>query len=352
MPWSGYLEPERSRPGPSTVSRRSGTFPSGATLSFGHLQHERDRYNYQGGAYQFIGFDELAQFTSSQYLYLFSRLRRLEGASVPLRMRAGSNPGGEGHDWVRQRFLVERDPRRAFLPAKLADNPYLDQEAYRDSLSQLHPFERQQLLDGDWDVRPPGARFRREWLEIVEEAPLARRRVRGWDLAATEAKPGKDPDWTVGVLQDFNTDTGMVTIHDVQRFRGSPGTVEARLKTQAHADGPTVTQWVEQEGGSSGKIAARSLTRALAGYPVRFQPSTGDKIVRGNPFCSYAEQGLVRIVRGPWIEEYLREMESIGTPTSHDDQWDATSLGFSKLVGSGVSPGDLYGTSPQAEATP
>ena len=68
-------------------------FPSGATLTFGYLDAPRDHYRYQGSAFQFIGFDELTQFKENQYLYLHSRLRRLAGAEVPLRMRAASNPG-------------------------------------------------------------------------------------------------------------------------------------------------------------------------------------------------------------------------------------------------------------------
>ena len=74
------------------------TFPSGASLTFGYLETERDKYRYQSSELQYIGFDELTQFGESQYLYLFSRLRRLAGCKVPLRMRSASNPGGLGHD--------------------------------------------------------------------------------------------------------------------------------------------------------------------------------------------------------------------------------------------------------------
>lgn len=147
------------------------TFPSGATLRFGHAQYEDDVLKFQGHAYQFIGFDELTHFTERQYRYLFSRLRKLStgtGAVVPLRMRGASNPGGPGHDWVKKRFVTKErdllDPAdteevvnaRTFVPARLADNPSIDQESYRASLAALEPEERAQLLDGDWDARMPG----------------------------------------------------------------------------------------------------------------------------------------------------------------------------------------------------
>ena len=102
-------------------------FPSGSTLTFGYLQHEKDKYRYQSSEFQFIGFDELTQFTETMYTYLFSRLRRLENSNVPLRMRGATNPGGIGHAWVHERFVVSAKTGRIFIPAKLADNPYLDQ---------------------------------------------------------------------------------------------------------------------------------------------------------------------------------------------------------------------------------
>lgn len=95
------------------------TFPkSGATLSFGYLETENDKYRYQGAEYQFIGFDELTQFTDSQFTYLFSRLRRLKGSTIPIRMRAASNPGGEGAQWVQERFVPED-----FTPDQAVDPP-------------------------------------------------------------------------------------------------------------------------------------------------------------------------------------------------------------------------------------
>ena len=38
------------------------TFPSGAKIYFGSMQHKQDRIKYQGKHYDFIGFDELTHF--------------------------------------------------------------------------------------------------------------------------------------------------------------------------------------------------------------------------------------------------------------------------------------------------
>lgn len=153
-------------------------FPSGATLTFGYLETENDKYRYQGSAYQFVGFDELTQFTETQYTYLFSRLRRLSESSIPIRMRAASNPGGVGARWVQERFVPDdftpemaesavvfwtesinadnKAVRRAFIPARLDDNPHLDRAEYVESLNELDAVTREQLLKGDWQIRERG----------------------------------------------------------------------------------------------------------------------------------------------------------------------------------------------------
>lgn len=160
------------------------TFPSGSTLSFGYLRRFNDVYRYQSAEFQFIGFDELTQFTEPEYRYLFTRLRKpstidstVALAHVPLRMRSASNPGGRGHDWVKHRLIEGKvDPeddqdteararRRIFIPAGLSDNPHVDQDAYVESLSNIDPYLRAQMLDGDWNAREPG-----EW--VYDQAAL------------------------------------------------------------------------------------------------------------------------------------------------------------------------------------
>lgn len=134
------------------------TFPSGAVLQFGYLDHERDLDQYQSAEFQFVGIDELTHFPEKWPRYLFSRLRRpKEGplSKVPLRFRAGSNPGGIGHEWVHRKYIDKESATARFIPAQLADNPSLDQDEYRASLSHLDETTRKQLEDGLW-VRDDG----------------------------------------------------------------------------------------------------------------------------------------------------------------------------------------------------
>lgn len=72
------------------------TFPSGAKYAFGHCQHEKDKWDYQGKEFQYMGFDQLEQFTESQYLFLIAQ-NRTSDPKIKCYIRATANPGGVGH---------------------------------------------------------------------------------------------------------------------------------------------------------------------------------------------------------------------------------------------------------------
>ena len=144
-------------------------FPSGAKIEFGFLERDADVYRYQGQAYSWIGFDEITHLpTEFSWNYLASRLRTTDPEIVPY-MRCTANPGGIGAHWVKKRYI---DPQpsntsfegadgltRKFIPARLQDNPFLAHDGrYEKMLNALPPTQRQQLLDGNWDVAE-GAAF-------------------------------------------------------------------------------------------------------------------------------------------------------------------------------------------------
>jgi predicted phage terminase large subunit-like protein len=303
----------------------SGVFPSGATLTFGYLENERDKYRYQSAEFQFIGFDELTEFGERQYLYLFSRLRRGAESTIPLRMRSASNPGGVGHEWVRARFVDGQAKGRLFIPARLDDNPYLDRAQYRESLSELDPVTRAQLLDGDWQVRPQGVLFKREWFTVVEAKAQTARRLRYWDKAATEGGGAR----TAGVLIAASTE-GLYCVEDVVLGQWSAHQREEIIRATAERDGPAVAIWLEQEPGSGGKESAEASIRSLAGFSVHADRVTGAKLERAQPLAAQCEAGNVRLLRGHWNQAYLEELCSFPLG-SFCDQVDASSGAFNKL---------------------
>jgi len=177
--WSGIKWSER---------KMQWTAPSGARLWMSYLDRDDDVLRYQGLAFSWIGFDELTQWsTPYAWNYMRSRLRST-AHDLPVYMRATTNPGGPGHQWVKKMFI---DPapygrpfnatdiesgndlsypkghtkagqplfKRRFIPARLSDNPYLAAQGdYETMLLSLPEHQRKQLLDGDWDIKE-GAAF-------------------------------------------------------------------------------------------------------------------------------------------------------------------------------------------------
>lgn len=139
-------------------------FPGGASILLGHMQHENDKYQYQGKEFQFIGFDELTQFSETQYTYLHSRARSTN-PNMKSYVRATTNPGGLGHRWVKDRFVTITEPKRTyrdpktgltrcFIPATISDNPTLfeNDPDYVQKLENLPEIEKLRLKYGIWDA--------------------------------------------------------------------------------------------------------------------------------------------------------------------------------------------------------
>lgn len=315
-------------------------FPSGATITFGYMMRDPDRFRYRSAEYQFIGWDELTDFSEVQYTYLMSRLRRLATSPVPIRMRSASNPDGPGAEWVGERFIpydADRKPRplppgRRFVAAGLDDNPHLDTAEYELSLMALDAVTRAQLRDGDWTVRHLGGMLDRTMLPIIEQRPDGLTLVRYWDVAATEpSRENPDPDWTVGALLGTRPGDPMTYLCDVVRFRGNPGRVSQVLAATAQMDGYDVRIGMEQEPGSSGKQAIHTYaTTVFRGYAFTPYPATGSKVVRAQPWAAAAANDTMRLVRGEWNRPFIVEAEAF-PDGSHDDQIDATSGGFNML---------------------
>lgn len=340
------------------------TFPGGESVFFGYLEHENDVEQYQGGAFPFIGFDELTQFSLAQYLYLFSRCR---SGKVPCRIRGTTNPGGTGHEWVFDRFGPWLNPNndlkaapgevlyfvkkngedvcvskgtldhrgtpaigRVFVPAKLDDNPYLANDgAYARALEELDPVTQAQLKDGNWLIKPgAGLYFKGSWVTYIDEPPPGLSWVRSWDLAATPKTKENDPDWTQGVLGALWGNK--IVIADLKSLQGDPGDVEDAIVSTADMDGKSVRIRLPQDPAQAGKSQAFNFSKLLRGYTFRTKVNTGDKVTRFGPFSSQAKQGNVVLVRGRWNARLVSELE--GFPDGKKDIADAISDLYDELL--------------------
>ena len=86
-------------------------FPDGEQLLLRYLDDPMDyQLKYHGHEYQWLGFEELTNWPTNEcYLLMFSCLRTGK-KGIPLKVRATSNPGGPGHNWVKERFNLGAVP--------------------------------------------------------------------------------------------------------------------------------------------------------------------------------------------------------------------------------------------------
>jgi hypothetical protein len=141
-------------------------FPNGATLKMRYLEYEQDVERYQGHQYTWIGFDELGNYASDFcWIYMMSCCR--SAAGVPCYIRGTGNPGGKGHNWLKNRFIDGFEPftvykiydgdryvTRVFIPSTLDDNPSLmvNDPNYEARLKNLPENLYRAYRFGDWDV--------------------------------------------------------------------------------------------------------------------------------------------------------------------------------------------------------
>ncbi len=157
--------------------------------------------------------------------------------------------------------------------------------------------------------------------------PLHCKRVRAWDLSATEG----GGDWSAGPLLSRHLTSGDVIIQDMARFQKSPMNTEIMVTTNAEHDGHGVMVRMEQEPGSSGVTVIDHYKELLAGYSFSGEKATGPIEVRAGPFLAACESGKIKMVKAPWNQTLRDEIN--GFPDGeHDDQLVACALAYNKLV--------------------
>jgi phage terminase large subunit-like protein len=327
-----------------------------ATITFGYLAGPLDKYRYASSEYQYIAFDELTDFAEDDYLFLFSRLRKVRSLRAPLRMRSASNPGGMGHLWVKQRFIdgarrvetpdrVLRNERRLYIPSRIADNPALDEAEYRQTLSHLPTLARERLMNGDWSVQAQGL-FHAEWLryyaEQAEQLELfdhegrslatvsegSCRRFVTIDPAGTSAERtreahGRGACWTVIQVWDRPPRELSRWLLLRHQHRARLGFDElCRAIVEVHRRWQPERLVIEQE--KLGQAAIDALGKQLPLEPI----STGgkDKVARAGPLMLMFERGEVFLPKheSTWRPGFEAELLAwTGTDREPSDQIDA-----------------------------
>lgn len=180
-----------------------------------------------------------------------------------------------------------------------------------------------------------GGTFKPANIQIIDALPHGIKWIRGWDLASTVKKTSDYTSSTKLGIKD-----GVTYIAEVHRFKGTPDEVENTIVQKANIDGRDTLISLPQDPGQAGVYQKNALSRALSGYTFEFTPESGDKQTRASPFASQVNVGNVRILRGEWNEEFLKEMQLFPNG-AHDDMIDSTSRAYNKASSKPLSAFDV-----------
>ena len=359
--------------GVSRESQVDYTFESGYKIKFAHLQHEKDRYTWQGAQGDVWLYDEGTHFTEDQVFYTgISRGRSRSGMRPYVRITCNPDPnswlrrwvdwwiGPDGwpdpeRDGVIRYFVKEGDtvvwgdspeeimrkmpgikPVRiksfCFISSTIYDNKIgmsLD-PAYEGNIDALSYVERMRLK-GNWNIKAGGGNFFREkYFRIIDNLPDLRLVIRHWDMAATEPTPeNPDPDWLCGTLMGITKNFDLVIIDRIKE-RVTPGRVDAIIQRAAEQDFQQFRHrysvGIEQEPGSSGKKEAERYVRMLRQKVWVHRPDQS-KEVRARALSAHAEHCSILVMRGHWNDDYIKELCAF-PDAAHDDQVDSSTGGF------------------------
>lgn len=384
--WDASFELYQKYPGAQAIKSPSPywKFPSGAKVSFRHLERDESVHKWQGTEICLLEFDELTHFTEKMFFYMLSRNRSTCG--VEPYVRASCNPDADS--WVATfiEWWIDQDtgyaiPERSgkvrymarvneeivwgdtpdevirianeadydveitkddiksvsFVASNIYDNQVLlkTNKGYLANLKALSIVERERLLYGNWKIKAAkGLFFPRSALpELLEEVPSdVTRWVRAWDLAATDTDEGGDPAYTASVLLGKRKD-GSYVIADATNSRLKAEKVRTLVKQCAVSDKEKyrrVKIRMSIDPGQAGKEQSQSYIKMLAGFSISAVKESGTKEARAEPFAAQWQAGNVYVVAGPWTEALLGQYESF-PESKFKDMVDAGSNAFNEL---------------------
>lgn len=184
-----------------------------------------------------------------------------------------------------------------------------------------------------------GNRLKTENIKVLKQEEFTEKTigltfVRAWDLASTSKNlMKKDPDYTAGVNMAVKTIPTSIPgvmsyeiyIKDVIRGRMESPRRNKLIQETAISDG-LIRVGVESFGAY--KDAYNELKEVLRGIRVvRKMTLSGDKISKASCLEPIFDSGNVYILKAPWNETYVKELGEFPSG-SHDDQVDATVIGF------------------------
>lgn len=319
------------------INEMEWRFPSGAVIKLGFLEHDNHLQSYTGGAYHYIGFDELSQFPKKHYDFMFSRLRKRKDAShIPLRMYSTSNPDPSAmwiydhfvkgatkvgsHTYFKTQKSSDGDTwQTVFVPAKLEDNPGVDRETYVKSLDRLDPVTRKRLLDGDWLVKAKGDIYKiMEPWHVITKSQFAN--VYGVRDIPAYWRKGMATDWG----NTYHSGTGSVWVTRPPKYMPYPECKFAYRELCMHDPIPDeyVTKVAELEG--------PTFDSAAMDFRIMSHDKLDIRNILERQYQMYHSQAVHSVREG--IGVIQNELRIIGRDKIHPFKPDTTIKGYPLLM--------------------
>lgn len=212
--------------------------PGDRTLEFGAMEQESDKEKFRGRAHDLKAYDELTEFTQSQFEFTSGWCRTTIPGQRTRVIATCNPPSSQEGQWIIKRWapwldkghpgypelpgvlrwyvrdretnedvevpsgdLIEykgellQPKSRTFIPAKLDDNPYLKDSNYRSTLQNLPEPLRSQLLYGDFSVSEKDHLWQvipTQWVRDAQKRWSPRPQARFERLGVDISRGGKD----------------------------------------------------------------------------------------------------------------------------------------------------------------
>ena len=136
------------------ASKGTLTFENSSRIIARHYHHESEIDAFLGLEYDVIGIEEATTLTARKYADI-TTCNRTSRPNWRPRIYSTANPGGVGHEWYRQTFIIpyERGTQSAtrFIPARVDDNKFTNPE-YESVLARCTGWQKKAWYHGEWDI--------------------------------------------------------------------------------------------------------------------------------------------------------------------------------------------------------
>lgn len=269
--------------------------PSGAIVYFKAFDNLDKKQKFKSASYKRIINDEASELPNGLIPFQYRSLRTTD--HIPLSMINLSNPSGESTEYLIKEYITGDKP---YLNIGWESNPFIDKEAYEQTLSQLDYVDQKYQRYGDWFYKPSrGDLISREVMQSqIYNGHIYDSDIRYSLIGIDMAGRGKDK---FAICKYDLLNNGLEMISDFAQTESAQP--EGMLVNFVSKHNPssyaplTSLIVIEQEGGSASLYAQRYFQELLKDFniPIVLKSPKGSKYNRARPLMNKIAKGQVRL---------------------------------------------------------